>query len=57
MTRTLRLFKEQMMKAGISPPTQSTRNNGLDLENLEVVKHFEIFIIQHTCIKNARTTT
>ncbi|WJX42220.1 V-type proton ATPase subunit a2 [Trifolium repens] len=36
MTRTLRLFKEQMMKAGISPPTQSTRNNGLDLENLEI---------------------
>jgi hypothetical protein len=34
-----------MMKAGISPPTQSTRNNGLDLENLEVVKHFETFII------------
>jgi hypothetical protein len=56
MTRTLRLFKEQMMKAGISPPTQSTRNNGLDLENLEVVKYFEIFIIQHTCINNARTT-
>ncbi|KAK2392595.1 V-type proton ATPase subunit a3 [Trifolium repens] len=25
-----------MMKAGISPPTQSTRNNGLDLENLEI---------------------
>lgn len=37
MARTLRLFKEQMMKAGISPSTRSTRDDGLDLEYLEVV--------------------
>nr|XP_004500962.2 V-type proton ATPase subunit a2-like [Cicer arietinum] len=36
MARTLRLFKEQMMKAGISPSTRSTRDDGLDLEYLEV---------------------
>lgn len=45
MARTLRLFKEQMVKAGVSPSMRSTRDGGLDLENLEVVKCFEILII------------
>lgn len=45
MTRAMRLFKEQMTKADISPTTRLTRNAGVDLEKLEVVKCFEISII------------
>lgn len=41
----MRLFKEQMTKADISPTTRLTRNAGVDLEKLEVVKCFEISII------------
>lgn len=44
MTRTMRLFKEQMTKAGISPSTLSTPAD-VDLEKLEVVKCFKIVII------------
>ncbi|KAG5030590.1 hypothetical protein JHK82_014198 [Glycine max] len=36
MARRLRLFKEQMTKAGVSPSTWSTRDNHFDLEHLEV---------------------
>ncbi|KAJ1401327.1 hypothetical protein SESBI_28838 [Sesbania bispinosa] len=36
MARTLRLFKEQMTKAGVSPSTRSTRDGDVDVENLEV---------------------
>ncbi|CAJ2643000.1 unnamed protein product [Trifolium pratense] len=47
MTRTLRLFKEQMMKAGISPPTRSTKDSGLDLEKLEVkLKELEAELLE-----------
>ncbi|CAL5205413.1 unnamed protein product [Lathyrus oleraceus] len=35
MTRAMRLFKEQMTKADISPTTRLTRNAGVDLEKLE----------------------
>ncbi|XP_057435012.1 V-type proton ATPase subunit a3-like [Lotus japonicus] len=36
MARTLRLFKEQMTKAGVSPsPTRSTRDGYVDLDSLE----------------------
>ncbi|KAF7829615.1 V-type proton ATPase subunit a3-like [Senna tora] len=36
MARKLRLFREQMTKAGISPSTRSTGDNEVDLDNLEV---------------------
>lgn len=36
MARKLRLFKEQMTKAGLSPSTRITRSNDIDLDNLEV---------------------
>ncbi|GMY28331.1 V-type proton ATPase subunit a3-like isoform X2 [Fagus crenata] len=36
MARKLRLFREQMTKAGLSPSTRITRNNDIDLDNLEV---------------------
>ncbi|XP_027356979.1 V-type proton ATPase subunit a3-like [Abrus precatorius] len=36
MARRLRLFKEQMTKAGLSPSSLSTRDGHVDLENLEV---------------------
>ncbi|KEH36223.1 vacuolar proton ATPase a3-like protein [Medicago truncatula] len=36
MSRKLRLFKEQMKKANISPSTWSTRDGSIDLEKLEV---------------------
>ncbi|MED6221441.1 V-type proton ATPase subunit a3 [Stylosanthes scabra] len=36
MERTLRLFKEQMKKAGLSPSMQNTRNSVIDLDHLEV---------------------
>ncbi|ESW30758.1 hypothetical protein PHAVU_002G179900 [Phaseolus vulgaris] len=36
MARRLRLFKEQMMKAGVSPSTTSAREDNVDLESLEV---------------------
>ncbi|XP_061350692.1 V-type proton ATPase subunit a3-like [Gastrolobium bilobum] len=36
MARTLRLFKEQMTKAGVSPSARSTRDSVVDLENLEI---------------------
>ncbi|XP_019415420.1 PREDICTED: V-type proton ATPase subunit a3-like isoform X1 [Lupinus angustifolius] len=36
MARTLRLFKEQMTKAGVSPSTLSTGDSNIDLESLEV---------------------
>lgn len=36
MARTLRLFKEQMTKAGLSPSTLSTRDSDVDLESLEI---------------------
>ncbi|KAL2346281.1 hypothetical protein Fmac_000281 [Flemingia macrophylla] len=36
MARRLRLFKEQMMKAGVSPSPRSRRDRDDDLENLEV---------------------
>ncbi|KAL5073914.1 hypothetical protein RYX36_012898 [Vicia faba] len=42
MTRTMRLFKEQMTKTGISPSTRSTPNPGIDLEKLEVTKLAEL---------------
>uniref|UniRef100_A0A0R0K2V9 V-type proton ATPase subunit a n=1 Tax=Glycine max TaxID=3847 RepID=A0A0R0K2V9_SOYBN len=36
MARRLRLFKEQMTKAGVSPSMWSTRDDHFDLEHLEV---------------------
>ncbi|TKY75208.1 V-type proton ATPase subunit a3 [Spatholobus suberectus] len=36
VARRLRLFKEQMTKAGVSPSVRSTRAGDVDLENLEV---------------------
>ncbi|KAM4129856.1 hypothetical protein ACJW30_01G055300 [Castanea mollissima] len=36
MARKLRLFKEQMTKAGLSPSTRITRSSDIDLDNLEV---------------------
>ncbi|CAK8569052.1 unnamed protein product [Lathyrus sativus] len=36
MMRTMRLLKEQMTKAGISPLIRSTPNAGVDLEKLEI---------------------
>jgi len=36
MARKLRLFKDQMTKAGLSPSTRITRSNDIDLDNLEV---------------------
>uniref|UniRef100_A0A2N9F0K9 V-type proton ATPase subunit a n=1 Tax=Fagus sylvatica TaxID=28930 RepID=A0A2N9F0K9_FAGSY len=36
MARKLRLFREQMTKAGLSPSTRITRSNDIDLDNLEV---------------------
>jgi len=44
MARRLRLFKEQMTKAGVSPSTWSTRDNHFDLEHLEVVTCSENFV-------------
>ena len=49
MARTLRLVKEQMTKAGVSPSTQSTRDNGVNLESLEVVMCSEI-VITHSSV-------
>ncbi|RDX71199.1 V-type proton ATPase subunit a3, partial [Mucuna pruriens] len=49
MARRLRLFKEQMTKAGVSPSTRSTRDEVVNLENLEVVIFSEIFV---TLFKN-----
>lgn len=36
MARKLRLFKEQMAKAGISPSTTHMTRNHVDLDDLEV---------------------
>ncbi|KAL5557947.1 hypothetical protein UlMin_034158 [Ulmus minor] len=36
MSRKLRLFREQMMKSGLSPSTRSTASNYIDLDDLEV---------------------
>ncbi|XP_047164346.1 V-type proton ATPase subunit a3-like [Vigna umbellata] len=36
MARRLRLFKDQMLKAGVSPSTSSARKDNVDLEILEV---------------------
>lgn len=42
MARKLRLFKEQMTKAGLSPSTRITRSNDIDLDNLEVAIYCKI---------------
>jgi len=44
MARRLRLFKEQMMKAGVSPSTTSAREDNVDLESLEVMTFSETFV-------------
>lgn len=36
MARKLRFFREQMVKAGLSPSTRSIRSNDIDLDRLEV---------------------
>ena len=36
MARKLRFFKEQMMKAGLSPSARSAGCDDVDLDNLEV---------------------
>ena len=42
MARKLRLFKEQMTKAGLSSSTRITRSNDIDLDNLEVAIYCNI---------------
>lgn len=42
MARKLRLFKDQMTKAGLSPSTRITRSNDIDLDNLEVAIYCNI---------------
>ena len=36
MSRKLRFFREQMVKAGLLPSTRSTRSSNVDLDDLEV---------------------
>ncbi|KAL4300652.1 hypothetical protein AHAS_Ahas17G0222300 [Arachis hypogaea] len=48
MARTLRLFKEQMTKAGVSPSMQNTRNSVIDLDHLEVkLKELEADLLEN----------
>lgn len=44
MARRLRLFKDQMFKAGVSPSTSSARKDNVDLEILEVITFYETFV-------------
>ena len=49
MARKLRLFKEQMTKAGLSPSTRITRSNDIDLDNLEVAIYCNIDFFFFKC--------
>lgn len=46
MARKLHFFKDQMLKAGLTPPIKSTRTVDNDIDDLEVCYDLYLFLLE-----------